>query len=90
MLRPEQIRLSAAEPGDGHRARVCEVTFYGHDASVRLELCGVHGAIGLTALVPGHASPKPGEIVGVSVEGEAMAYQRQPGRAPALAQTRSR
>ncbi|GAB2678185.1 ABC transporter ATP-binding protein [Thalassiella azotivora] len=37
-VRPEQVHV--ASPGRGVAARVVDTTFYGHDASVRLELLG--------------------------------------------------
>ena len=46
LVRPEQIRLEALdgrEPGPGPRGRVCSDIFYGHDASIRLELLGASG-----------------------------------------------
>jgi iron(III) transport system ATP-binding protein len=73
MLRPEQLRLSAAD--DGLPARVEEVIYYGHDCRVTLAVDGA--AQRLTALVPGFASPHPGEIVGLRVEGTVVAYPRE-------------
>ncbi|SUX56140.1 ABC transporter ATP-binding protein [Chromobacterium vaccinii] len=70
LLRPEQIRLLPA--GDaGVQARVLDVSFYGHDASVRLVLDD--GGL-LAARVPGHRCPQPGETVALQVEGEAACF----------------
>ena len=72
LVRPEQIRL-AADPASGAlRGRVCDVTYYGHDASVTLAL-GEAGSP-VTARVSGHMAPQLGDEVGVDVEGPAMAY----------------
>ena len=38
MVRPEQIRFLSKPDADAPRAKVMTVTFYGHDASVLLEL----------------------------------------------------
>ena len=70
LLRPEQLRLGPVVEGLP-MARVLDVTYYGHDASVRLALAG--GAA-LTARVSGHASPAVGEQVGVSVGGVVVAF----------------
>ncbi len=70
MIRPEQVRLLAADAG--RPATVEAVTYYGHDCSVTLVVGGLEGRF--TALVPGHASPRPGEHVGLRVEGAVMAY----------------
>jgi len=72
MVRPEQIRLL---PDGGVRARVCDVTFYGHDASVRLAVGGEH----VIARVSGHAVPLPGAEVGLAVDGQVIAYPADPG-----------
>jgi iron(III) transport system ATP-binding protein len=70
LVRPEQIRiLSKGEAGVP--ARVDGVTFYGHDASVRLDLGGQQTVI---ARVAGYASPAVGTEVVLSVEGEVVAF----------------
>jgi iron(III) transport system ATP-binding protein len=77
LLRPEQIRLTA--PGDpAHvRATVCDVTYYGHDAGVELRMRGDE-PVSLTARVSGHLTPRPGDEVGLVVEGDVVAYPRGP------------
>jgi iron(III) transport system ATP-binding protein len=72
MLRPEQLRLSAADAG--LPAKVESVIYYGHDCRVTLAVDG--SAQRLTALVPGFASPRPGDTVGLHVEGVVVAYPR--------------
>jgi iron(III) transport system ATP-binding protein len=74
LVRPEQIRL-AHGPAAGVAAVVSDITFYGHDASIGLLLTGTEPLL-LTARVAGHAMPSPGEAVGLSVEGEVVAYRR--------------
>jgi iron(III) transport system ATP-binding protein len=76
MLRPEQIRLSAPGTPATARGRVCGVTFYGHDARVRLTLDDARTVV--TAFVPGHMKPRVGDVVGIAVEGPVMAYPRSP------------
>ena len=68
LLRPEQILLGAA----GVEARVREVSYFGHDAAVRLSL--VDGGTEVLARVAGHALPAPGDTVRLSVAGDAVAY----------------
>ena len=51
MVRPEQIRFLSKPDAGAPRARVLMVTFYGHDASVFLELEA--GATKVMSLVPG-------------------------------------
>jgi iron(III) transport system ATP-binding protein len=76
LLRPEQLVLSAGGPGV--EARVRDVSYFGHDAAVRLEL--VPGGTVVLARVAGHDRPEPGALVRLSVAGEALAY---PGDAAA-------
>jgi iron(III) transport system ATP-binding protein len=74
LVRPEQIRIASGNHADGVRARVCGVTFYGHDASVSLLLSDLRPARSVVARVAGHASPQPGAEVTLSVEGEVIAF----------------
>jgi iron(III) transport system ATP-binding protein len=79
LIRPEQIRLTPNPEGNpsdevGIRARVSEVEFYGHDASVKLHLSNDAGAATLAARVPGYMAPHPGEEVSLFVRGEVVAY----------------
>jgi iron(III) transport system ATP-binding protein len=68
LLRPEQILVHRGEVG----ARVEQVHFYGHDASVRLRLLPDGPA--LVARVAGLDAPEPGTEVGVGVTGPVVAY----------------
>jgi iron(III) transport system ATP-binding protein len=70
MIRPEQIRLSS--PDAGLPAKVEAVQYYGHDCRVTLAVAGLVSR--LMALVPGYASPRPGVLVGLRVEGPVMAF----------------
>ncbi|HEX6150895.1 ABC transporter ATP-binding protein [Nocardioides sp.] len=63
VIRPEQVTITPGRTG----ARVGDVSFYGHDAAVRLDLLP-HGP-SLVARVPGLAAPEPGTEVGVGVAG---------------------
>ena len=81
LLRPEQIRLLPAE-GDGRttaavKARVRGVVYYGHDASVRLELAEAAGAAELTARIAGYQCPHIGEEVAIAVEGKVVTYKER-------------
>jgi iron(III) transport system ATP-binding protein len=79
LLRPEQIRLTAAQNDEGGiRARVREVNYYGHDASVNLALSDGSVVTPILARVPGYDSPHPGDAVILSVEGAVFAYPRRP------------
>ncbi len=75
MLRPEQLQLgppAAGEPG----ARVLDITYYGHDASVRLALEAPGSEVVLSARIHGHDCPAAGTRVGISVSGEVVAFPR--------------
>ncbi len=79
MIRPEQIRLSSIGEATEARAHVVAVTFYGPDAEVRLSLAGAEPPLALSARVPGHACPRPGDWVALQVAGEVVAYPRRGG-----------
>jgi iron(III) transport system ATP-binding protein len=72
LIRPEQVRL---DPTATLRARVLDVTFYGHDASLRLRLQATSSDL-VTARVHGHAAPRPGQEVGLAVDGPVVAWPR--------------
>jgi iron(III) transport system ATP-binding protein len=72
LVRPEQIQLHAV-PGAGRTsARVSDVSYFGHDAAVRLEL--LPGGPAVTARVHGHDLPALGSVVGLTVTGDAPAF----------------
>ncbi len=74
MVRPEQIRLGAVADIGGIRARVEHVTYFGHDAGVRLQVRDGDRAVSITARVPGHMSPRPGDEVTLAVSGEVVTF----------------
>ncbi|MDR7085865.1 iron(III) transport system ATP-binding protein [Aeromicrobium panaciterrae] len=63
LVRPEQLVLGTA----GVRAIVEDVSFFGHDATVRLIL--VDSALTVEARVPGTDVPAVGDAVGISIRG---------------------
>jgi iron(III) transport system ATP-binding protein len=67
LLRPEQLILTTT----GIEAQVRDVSYFGHDAAVRLELVG---GTEVLARVAGHDRPAPGSTVHLTVTGEAVAY----------------
>ena len=84
LLRPEQLLLSD-RGSTGVQARVRDVSYFGHDASVRLELLA--GGTEVLARVAGHELPRPGSVVRLTVVGEALAYPADTGHAdPARAE----
>ena len=68
-VRPEQVEVTV--PGSGVPATVREVTYYGAQVVVRLELSG---GVELTARGPASRPPAPGDTVGVAVFGSVRAY----------------
>jgi iron(III) transport system ATP-binding protein len=70
LIRPEQIVIGGN--GNGRRARVLGATFYGHDATVRLELADDGTTV--TARPPGHGVPRVGQDVTLTVEGEVTVF----------------
>jgi len=73
MIRPEQLVIDAGL--GGVRAVVVSTTFYGHDATVALELAdGPDAGRRISARTRGHARPAPGQIVEVAVEGDVVSY----------------
>ena len=70
MIRPEQLLLVSPDRATV-RGRVSEVSYYGHDASVRLVLEG--SASEVVSRVRGSDAPVPGSLVGITVDGAARA-----------------
>ena len=66
VIRPDQVVL---DPG-GVEARVDEVSFYGHDAALRLTVAGA----ALVARVAGPTAPAAGDQVRIGVRGAVHAY----------------
>jgi iron(III) transport system ATP-binding protein len=71
MVRPEQIRFVTTPSAETPRALVVGVTYFGHDASVRLALAA---GPEIVSRVPGQRAPKRGDQVCLTVEGAAIAY----------------
>ena len=71
MLRPEQLTLGAPDAAGGTVASVTQVTFYGHDALVSLTLAD--GTV-VMARPAGHAVPRAGERVSITVQGSVHAF----------------
>jgi iron(III) transport system ATP-binding protein len=72
LIRPEQIHLGTVAEGRPC-AQVISTTYFGHDALVALRLQGDHTVV--TARVNGVDVPPTGSIVGLSVVGEARAFE---------------
>jgi iron(III) transport system ATP-binding protein len=71
MVRPEQIALHGPDIDGGTPARVVDVSYFGHDALVRLELSD---GLLVTARPAGFAAPKIGQQVRLVVEGPVHAF----------------
>jgi iron(III) transport system ATP-binding protein len=71
LVRPEQIELGGSSQA-GVEARVVEVSYFGHDAAVHLQVLA-SGRL-LTARVSGRSVPVPDTLVQVSVTGPVAAY----------------
>ncbi|MFC0862992.1 ABC transporter ATP-binding protein [Sphaerimonospora cavernae] len=72
LIRPEQIRLHPFADAAGVGAQVADVSFFGHDAAVRLDL--LPDGPRVTARVLGQDLPVPGELVRLTVTGDVLAY----------------
>jgi len=72
LIRPEQIKLSAAPITGGVPAQIADVAFFGHDAMVRLRIEGSAGLI--TARIFSHTIPPAGDALWLTVEGDVFAY----------------
>ncbi len=79
-IRPEQVEVSRPgddrvdddDPGEGVPATVVDVSFFGHDATVRVRVDG-HPEI-LTARTPADSVPQTGDRVLLQVNGEVLAF----------------
>jgi len=74
LVRPEQIELGGASPVTVE-ARVVEVSYFGHDAAVHLQV--VASGRRVTARVSGTSVPVPGTLVHLSVTGPVAAYSHE-------------
>lgn len=71
LIRPEQVAINTGTTS-GIPARVREISYYGHDASVRLDLLP-HGPT-VTARVTGNNLPTPDTDVHLTLTGQAVTY----------------
>lgn len=67
LVRPEEIRVSAAPIEDGVPASICRINYYGHDALLELELTGLDKLI--RARVAGPMDFTVGQAVFTKLEG---------------------
>ena len=77
-VRPEQVAVTAKDEPGCLAAEVLEVSFFGHDATVRVRVAGSDDLVELTARVPANGVPQPGTQVGVRVVGEVLAFPEDP------------
>jgi iron(III) transport system ATP-binding protein len=73
-IRPEQLQVVPAGAGDGVDAEVVDVSFFGHDATIRARVAGYDGT--LTARTPANAVPRRGDRVRLGLIGEALCFPR--------------
>ncbi|GAW48109.1 MULTISPECIES: ABC transporter ATP-binding protein [unclassified Nocardioides] len=73
-VRPEQVTVTAADDPSALTAEVLEVSFFGHDATVRARVLGSAGPVDLTARVSATGVPAPGARIGVRVDGDVLAF----------------
>lgn len=66
-----QVRASAASGAEGTPGEVVDVSFFGHDATIRVRL--ESGEV-VTARTPAGSVPQPGDRVQVSVVGDVIAF----------------
>jgi iron(III) transport system ATP-binding protein len=71
LVRPEQIELAGSSQV-GVEARVVDVSYFGHDAAVHLQVLGSGRLV--TARVLGLSVPMPDTVVRLSVTGPVVAY----------------
>jgi iron(III) transport system ATP-binding protein len=71
MIRPEQIGIVASDVPEGVSARVLDVSYFGHDALVRMKL---RNGVVITARPPGFAAPRPDDEVRLVVHGPVHAF----------------
>ncbi len=73
-VRPEQVVVTAKDEPGALVADVLEVSFFGHDATVRARIAGADELVDITARVPASGVPGPGAQVGLRVVGEVLAF----------------
>ncbi|GAB6985827.1 ABC transporter ATP-binding protein [Nocardioides pyridinolyticus] len=73
-VRPEQVVVTAKDEPGCVTAEVLEVSFFGHDATVRARVVAGDDLVDLTARVPASEVPAPGGQIGLRVVGEVLAF----------------
>ncbi|TNM36704.1 TOBE domain-containing protein, partial [Nocardioides albidus] len=71
-VRSEQLQVRT-DAADGTSGEVLDVSFFGHDATIRVRLGS--GEV-VTARTPAGSVPQPGEPVRVTVVGDVIAFPR--------------
>jgi iron(III) transport system ATP-binding protein len=75
LIRPEQVQLvPIMSTTAAHVATVCEVSYYGHDAAVRLQLDG--SGLSITARVLGEEAPELQTKVDIKIDGPVLTFPR--------------
>jgi iron(III) transport system ATP-binding protein len=76
-VRPEQVAVTAKDEPDCLSAEVLEVSFFGHDATVRARVVGGDDLVEVTARVPAAGVPEPGAGIGLRVLGAVLAFPQE-------------
>ncbi|MDI6908675.1 ABC transporter ATP-binding protein [Nocardioides sp.] len=71
-LRPEQVQVRPVESGEGVDAEVVDVSFFGHDATVRTRIAGHPDLV--IARTPADTLPGPGDHIRLVVTGEVRCF----------------
>jgi iron(III) transport system ATP-binding protein len=74
-VRPEQVSVTTS--ADGLAADVLDVSYFGHDATLRARIRGRDTVV--IARVPAGGVPTPGDIVCLRVSGDVQAFPRSDG-----------
>ncbi len=77
VVRPEQVNVTAASP-DGVLAVVLDVSYFGHDATLRARIRGRDTVV--VSRVPAGGVPSPGSTVCLGVSGEVLAFPSEEAR----------
>ena len=73
-IRPEQLVVTNKDEPGSRAAEVIEVSFFGHDAMVRVRVAGPDAAAVVSARVPATEVPLAGSEIGVRVVAEVLAF----------------
>ncbi|TIC80431.1 ABC transporter ATP-binding protein [Nocardioides sp. GY 10113] len=77
-VRPEQVAVTASDDPGSRSAEVLEVSFFGHDATVRVRVLNGADAVEVTARVAADEVPAPGSRIGLRVIGDVLAFPQGP------------